>query len=159
MEVLSGSFRPSQCLIGADLWLVWFFRREEVTQFGHNTSVHCHVREQIQLWFVVLPNRDSLVFEKVNGPFFRSSDIHNQHPLCTYSIYWGCDVMLKSSNMWVRNSKVGLLNGSRFQHSNMILYTLDWATPISLGWVFDSGYRMWAGLAILYPRSTCLWKA
>ena len=39
-----------------------------------------------ELWFVV-PNREGLVFEKVNGPFFWSSDIHNQHPLCTYSIY------------------------------------------------------------------------
>ena len=37
-----------------------------------------------------------------------------------YSIYWFWVVMLKSSNMWVRNSKVGLFSGSRFQHSSII---------------------------------------
>merc|ERR1719221_1803616 len=70
-------------------------------------------------------------------------------------MYWGWLVTLKSSNMWARNSKVGLLNGSCFQHSNMILYTLDWACASSFGHVLDSGYTICTGLAILYPRSTC----
>lgn len=44
----------------------------------------------------------------------------NDRRILIYSMYWGWLVTLKSSNMWARNSKVGLLNGSCFQHSNMI---------------------------------------
>lgn len=55
------------------------------------------------------------------GTNAQNSQSWEVRPDPSYSMYCGWLVMLKSSNMWVRNSKVGRLKGSLFQHSSMIL--------------------------------------